>query len=437
MKHFTIILAALFAASPQSILSADTDLSKLAVANNTFAFKLVREISSEQPDKNIFISPYSAATALQMAASGAGGQTKIEMQKVLETAGLSADALNAASKSVAYDLAHPKTRLQRILQWSQLSEAEFETRSNELVRLNPDLLKPEATNIVVTANALFYRQGSAIKPGFVEANQKFFSSAAKALDFNHPAAAAAEINQWASDQTQGRITGIADGMIDPSLTDLILVNAIYFKGEWEIPFDQKLTRERRFHPANHAAKNVPMMDVSAKFAYRKCDDCQAVSLPYKDSSLAMLVLLPAPSSSPAKLLAAMKGGNWPGELFAGATVPKGHLVLPKFKLENTFKLIDPLKALGMTTAFNPVKADFSGMFDDQQHCITKVRQKTFLEVGEAGTEAAAATAVERGTYGAPEKPPEPFELIVDRPFMFAIVDWNCGMILFLGVVNDL
>ncbi|MDR3457660.1 MAG: serpin family protein [Verrucomicrobiae bacterium] len=441
MRYSTIFLAVILAAGLQNNFAAEPDLRKLAVANNTFTLKLVNQIIAEQPGKNIFISPYSAATALQMAANGAGGQTKTEMQKVLGTSGIAPDELNAASQWIAHNLTHPKTRLERRLGWldrSHFSDAEFNTFSNRLVQSDPDLLKPDATNIVVTANALFYRQGSAIKSGFVEENQKYFASTVKALDFSNPPAAEAVINRWAGDQTQGRVTGIADGMIDPDNSDLILLNAIYFNGTWGNPFDPKLTKQRRFHPASGASKKVPMMEVSAKFFHHKNADYEFVSLPYQDAPLAMFVLLPAPGSSPAKLLQqTMNGDDWVHTVFRDSKCPKGHLVLPKFKLENNFKLIEPLKALGMKSAFDPIRADFTGMFDDQGHCITKVRQKTFVAVDEAGTEAAAVTEIERGTYGAPEKPPEPFDLVVDRPFLFAIVDWDSGEILFMGVVNEL
>ena len=129
-------------------VAAESDLSKLAAANNTFAFKLLKQLSTQQPRESVFVSPYSAATALQMAANGAAGRTKTEMQQVLETTGLSMASLNAASKAAS------------------------------------ELLNPKDTNVILTtANALWYRQGAAVKPGFLEANRSFFSATVKALDF--------------------------------------------------------------------------------------------------------------------------------------------------------------------------------------------------------------------------------------------------------------
>ena len=383
-------------------MAADGNSSQLADANNAFAFKLVKQLSARDQAGNIFVSPYSAATALQMAASGAGGQTKAEMQQVLGTSGLSSAALNEASQAAA--------------RW---------------------LNSPGANVILSTANALWYRQGSAIKSGFLEANRQYFQSTVKALDFSNARAAEAEINQWASDQTHGRITGIADGMVDPSYTDLILANAIYFKGKWLDPFDARRTEERPFQPATGAARNLPMMEMAKKFTYRKGTGYQAVRLPYMGGDLAMYVFLPDPGSSPAKLLQIMNGDNWRRVTMPGFSQRDGWVVLPKFKLENTLDLVPPLVALGMKAAFNQKQADFSAMFSDA-HSISKVRQKAFVEVSEEGTEAAAVTdmAVE-GVSRREPTPSDPFAMIVDRPFLLAIVDARSEMILFMGIVNRL
>jgi serine protease inhibitor len=395
-----LMLAVLSIAGLQFSFGADADLSKLAAANNTFAFNLLKELSREQPGASIFVSPYSAATALQMAANGAAGRTKVEMQQVLETTNLTTSELNDAVKAAA------------------------------------GLLNPKDTNVILTtANALWYRQGATLKPGFVAANRDFFSSTVEALDFGNAHKAEEEINQWASGQTHGRITGIADGMITPS-TDLILANAIYFKGKWLDPFDKKLTKKRPFHPAAGAVTHLPMMTMSKKFTYRKSSSYQAVRLPYIGDDLAMYVFLPDPGLSPMKLLQILNGNKWRNVTMPGFNEQEGTVVLPKFKLENTLELNQPLEALGMKEALNQRQADFSGMFSDP-HYISEVRQKAFVEVSEEGTEAAAVTTIGAATMGIKMNPPKPFEMIVDRPFLFVIVDSRSGMILFMGVVNQL
>jgi serine protease inhibitor len=150
----------------------------------------------------------------------------------------------------------------------------------------------------------------------------------------------------------------------------------------------------------------------------------------------MYVFLPDPGSSPAQLLQIMNGDNWRRVTMPGFSEREGWVVLPKFKLENTFELNQPLAALGMKSAFDQKKADFSGMFSDSHH-ISEVRQKAFVEVSEEGTEAAAVTAIAFQRNGIAMQPPKPFEMIVDRPFLFAIVDARSEMILFMGVVNGL
>ncbi|HSY19412.1 MAG TPA: serpin family protein [Candidatus Acidoferrales bacterium] len=395
---FPLLLTTILTATLQTIFAADSDLSQLAAANNTFAFKLLKQLSGEKKDGNVFVSPYSTATALQMAANGAAGQTKKEMLATLETAGLTPATLNEASKAAA-------------------------------------ALSSTDTNLILTtANALWYRQGAAIKPAYLDDNRKYFASTIKALDFGNAPAAEAEINQWASDQTHGRIDGIANGMITPA-TDLILANAIYFKGKWEDPFDKKLTKYRPFHPPTGPEKNLPMMSMSKKFTYRQGSGYQAVRLPYMGGNLAMYVFLPDPGSSPAKLLDIMNGDKWQRVTVPGFSIHEGLVVLPKFKLENTLDLNTPLAALGMKTAFTK-QADFSAMFSDP-HSISEVRQKAFVEVGEEGTEAAAVTMIGVTASAIIMNPAKPFEMIVDRPFLFTIVDAHTEMILFMGVVNEL
>jgi serine protease inhibitor len=401
--RYYLALAGILAASSHPAFATDAALTKVAAANNEFAFNLLRRLAAEQPAKNLFISPYSAATALQITANGANGVTKQEMQQVLHTAGLSDETINAGNKSCA------------------------------------ELLKSADTDIILsTANALWYRQGVPIKESFVALNQKYFSATIQPLDFRNVSASEAEINQWASDQTHGRIRDIANGLIDPNLTDMVLANAIYFKGKWLEPFDKNLTQQKIFHAASGRAMEVPMMrKVNEMLSYRRdTGHYQAVRLPYMGDKLAMYVFLPDDGSSPDQLLQSLTADNWQEIVTTGFKRNEGELVLPKFKIESGFELKDTLRALGMKTAFEPGRADFSGIFNGP-HNIDKVRQNTFVEVGEEGTEAAAVTAVEFTQSAAVIREDPPFRMIVDRPFVFAIADARSQMLLFLGVVNDL
>ncbi len=407
MKRF--VLAALFIGCvpvyPSSASSADEQ--KLAAANNGFAFNFLKELAKEQPAKNIFISPYSAAAVLQMVGSGAAGQTKTEMQQVLGTVGMSSDAVGAANKDLASSLNSFNTNV-----------------------------------ILTTANAIWYRQGILMKRSFTDANQRFFQATVKAVDFGNPRAAEAEINQWASDQTHGRIKGIADGMTKQNAA-MVLANAVYFKGKWLETFDQKLTKQRLFHLASGGDKKVPMMERLSYFAHREGPECQVVRLPYKDRNLAMYIFLPDRSINLVTFLHTLNGHNWRRVGIQGYEIANfgtrfgtrlGKVVLPKFKCENGFHLIAPLKALGIRSAFDDRKADFSGI-SSVECWLSEFRQKTFVEVDEEGTEAAAATAIMQ-SYGAYEKPPNPFQMIVDRPFLFLIEDSQTGTILFMGLIFD-
>jgi serpin B len=230
-------------------------------------------------------------------------------------------------------------------------------------------------------------------------------------------------------------------MINPDLTDLVLLNALYFKGKWQNAFDPALTKDRLFYPANGAARDVPMMRLSHTFLCRQSFGDQgmgtgyrAVRLPYGGGKLAMVIFLPDHDSSPAKLLQSLNGDTWQRVTMPGFTEKRdGVLVLPEFKIGSTLDLIPPLQKLGLNTAFDLNHSDFSGMFKDA-HCISVVRQKAFVEVAEEGTEAAAATTEALMTRGID---PDRFVMIVDHPFLFAIVDARSQMILFMGIVNAL
>jgi serine protease inhibitor len=371
---------------------------QLAAANNGFAFKLLQQLAQAQPVANIFISAYSASTVLQMVGNGAAGRTKAEMQQVLGTTGLSSAAVNAANKDISSSLNNFNTNV-----------------------------------ILTTANAIWYRQGAPVKPDFIACNQQFFGITVDALNFADPHSVDV-INAWANEKTHGKISRIADGMIDPIYTRLFLANAVYFKGKWAEPFEVKDTKDRPFYLRGGSQKIIPMMTQAKTFTYRRGTGYQAVRLPYHGENLAMYVFLPDTNSSPEKLLGIMNGDTWQRVTKPGFSEKEGTLVLPKFKLEYSVELNQPLQALGMKAAFDSLGADFSGIAP--QLFISAARQKTFLEVKEEGTEAAAVTGMALQSGGIAMPPPNPFQMIVDRPFLFLIEDRLTGTILFMGILFD-
>lgn len=368
----------------------------VAVSDAAFSFALLRQLAQDQPAANISISPYSAATVLQMVSNGAVGRTLAEMQQVLGTSGLSSANVNAAHKSIATAL---------------------KSADNQV--------------ILETADAIWYRPGIKISPEFLAVNREFYDATVDALDFSDPHAVNV-INDWASTKTHGKITRIADAMIDPHSARLFLADAVYFKGKWSHPFEAKDTKERPFHLRSGTRKQVPMMAQTRSLGYLEEPDYQAVRLPYAGENLAMYVLLPVPDSSLADLVGKLSGDAWERirRQFRNAD---GSVVIPKFKIEYAIELRRPLESLGMKLAFDAGRADFSGIAP--RLFISGAIQKTFVEVNEEGTEAAAVTGVAAATT-AYRLPSQPFEMVVDRPFLFLIEDRPTQTILFVGLVFD-
>ncbi len=370
------------------------DQANLAAANTGFAFDLLKQIAAEQPDANVFISPFSVSSVLQMVANGAAGDTRAEMQRVLKTTGLVPETLDAAVRD-----------------------------------LNQSL-KAQTNVILSLANAIWFQQGLHLKPGFVATNSRFFQAELAPVDFQKPESAQT-INDWADRETRGRIKDVVRWPFPP-LTRVVLANAIYFKGTWDRPFDKRATKPRPFHASGGNEKPVPAMSQRGHFSYQEGEDFQAVRLPYAGGRLQMYLFLPGTNSNPAKLLSGMDNDTWRDKIVPGFRDREGTLAFPRFKLDYDVVLNDPLQALGMRHAFDD--ADFSAMADEHLF-ISQVKQKSFVEVNEEGTEAAAVTTVMVGRMAIME-PIKTFEMIVDRPFFFVIGDGMTQSILFMGVVHD-
>ena len=384
-----LLVGPLFAAS-------SPDRARLVAADTDFAFTLLKQLGSEQPAQNVFVSPYSISTVLQMVANGAGGDTREEIARVLGTAGLETRALQQAHK--------------------ELDKAIGDARGEVDLRI---------------ANALWRSVAVELKPEFVSINRDCYAATLDALDFTDPRTGGI-VNTWVDQHTGGRIKHIIAGRL-PGDTSLLLANAIYFKGTWEREFDPKFTQDRPFHPAGGGQRQVPMMRQSGEFPYQEGNGCQAVRLPYKGGRLGMYALLPEPGSSVSKLLATMNASVWQGTFLRKMQSRKGELVLPRFKLEYGTELKPPLQAMGLKLAFSRA-ADFSGMSGTPQY-LSAVKHKSFVEVNEEGTEAAAATVgMMRVTSVRPTAPP--FDMVVDRPFLFVIADNQTQAILFLGIVLE-
>ncbi|MCE2412923.1 serpin family protein [Candidatus Poribacteria bacterium] len=374
--------------------------SSVVTANTKFGFNLFDEIRKTEQDKNIFISPLSISTALAMTLNGASGETEQTMTNTLQLQGLGSEAINRGYAG-----------LRQILLTSD----------------------PKVT--LAIANSLWARQGFSFKPDFLQRNTQFFGAEISTLDFDAPSASQT-INQWVDTNTNGKIKKIVDDEIDPSKV-LFLINAIYFKGTWQREFNPLRTRDDTFYLSSGDEKQVPMMTQNHWYPYYKGEEFQAISLAYGDGQMRMYIFLPDPESDLNIFLENLNAENWENWMPQFRTQDVS-LVMPKFKLEYRKTLNNTLKVLGMDIAFDPALADFSRMapleISGQNLYIGEVIHKTFVEVNEEGTEAAAVTSVGVIETSAVSPPPIPF--IVDRPFFFAIHDNETKTILFMGVVAE-
>lgn len=370
--------------------------SSVPMANTKFGFNLFNALWETEQNQNIFISPFSISVALAMTLNGAAGETEQAMIDTLQLQDIDTNSINSSY-----------AQLQQTLQTSD----------------------PKVT--LTIANSLWGNQGIQFTPDFLQRNTQFFNAEISILDFLAPSSLTT-INQWVNDNTNSKIPKILDE-IDVNAV-LFLINAIYFKGAWQTEFDPAHTRDGMFHLTNGSKKQVPMMFRSGRYSHYRGDTFQAVNLPYGDGRISMYIILPARNSNLNAFLETLNTENWENWL-SQFREQELSLRMPKFKLEyGTKELNDALTTLGMGIAFDQSRADFSRMVSLEDLganlYIDKVSHKTFIEVNEEGTEAAAVTVV--GIV----KTSLPPQFTVDRPFFFAIRDNETKTVLFMGTVVE-
>ena len=365
----------------------DPDVSSVTSANTRFGFKLLQDLRERDSGANIFISPLSISIALTMTYNGAVGETERAMAEVLEIGGLDRDTVNHSNAALRNSLEDPDPKVE-----------------------------------ISIANSIWSRQGVEFNADFLERNRVFFGAEVASLDFSAPQATET-INEWVNTNTNGKIEKIVDRISPQTL--LFLINAIYFKGNWQDEFDKSMTRPGVFYLSDGREKRVEMMRREGEYPYFRGENFEATSLPYGDGQLGMYIFLPNRDSNLNKFLGNLNAGNW-GDWISQFQDRRHDMILPRFKLEYEVSLNDTLEALGMGIAFGS-GADFSGM--GPSLFISEVKHKTFVEVNEEGTEAAAVTAVV-GVKSIPSV------FRVDRPFFFAIYDAETETILFMGTVTE-
>ncbi len=391
------LLAGLAGASLAQFVPLSADARAVAKDNNEFAFDLYGQLAKS--DGNLFVSPYSISSALSMTYAGAKGKTAEEMASTLHLA-LPQNKLHAAA-------------------------------GNLMKHFNTKLFDPPPYQLSV-ANALWGQKGFSFLPDFVRTTEVNYGAKLAELNFMaSPDASRQTINAWVEKQTKDKIKKlIPPGAITVD-TRLVLTNAIYFKSPWQNKFLEKDTKKEDFTLASGKKVKASMMAKLEKTRYVNTGALQAVTIPYQAHALEMIVLLPKDAAG----LAQLEKGLTVAQLDQLLKKMKTHdvnLKLPKFKVTSEFQLKDTLSQMGMPTAFTG-NADFSGMTTQQKLFISAVIHKAFVDVNEAGTEAAAATAVIMMGGGVPQPAPKA-NFHADHPFLFLIRENATGSILFMGRV---
>lgn len=379
----------------------EADLSKLVAGNRGFALDLYQVLWSKE--RNLFYSPYSISVALAMTYAGARTETERQMAEVLHFT-LSQDRLHPALNALDVALAS--------------RGAGAMGKDGKGFRLS-------------IANSIWGQVGYSFLREFLDVLAANYGAGLRVLDFRKaPDRCRLVINEWVSEQTEGKIRDLLPPGSILGAELLVLTNAIYFSAAWEFPFEQENTEDGTFYLLDDGQVTVPMMVQTKQFRYVEGDGYQAVELPYDGDELSMVVLLPERGRF--EEFAEELDASRVASILKGMRSAEVRLTMPKFTYEWGYRLGSTVSRLGMEAAFGP-GADFSGMTGNRDLWIDDVIHKAFVAVDEAGTEAAAATVTVLRALSAPGIP---VEVTIDHPFIFVIRDIQTGAVLFVGhVVN--
>jgi len=368
-------------------------------ASNKFAFDFYKSFNQLTGNQNFFISPFSIVEALSMTYNGANGNNKTEMANTLGFAKYSDSQVNEYNQSLASALVSADDKVQ------------FEI-----------------------ANSIWCRQNFNVLQSFIDVNQNYYNADVKTLDFNSPDALVT-INNWADSKTHGKILTILDEI--PPLTVMYLINAIYFKGTWQYQFDSTKTQINNFYAENDSIIKHQQMQLETNLNYYSGNGFAAVELPYGNSAFNLVMVKPD-TGKISEFISNMTDLKW-SNMIQSMKLSTVVVKMPKFKFELKSLLNNTLKNMGMNLAFDQSGADFSRIDGKSDLYISRVIHKTFIDLNETGTEAAAVTAVEIRYATSPgpgvkENPIYFFE--ANHPFVYAIVEKSTGVILFLGKMVD-
>ena len=373
------------------VLSANS--KEMVSSDNQFGIEIFKQMLNADKGKNLMISPLSISQALLMTYNGADGDTKKAFEETLFLNDLTIDEVNKSAQ--------------------------------ELVKA---LLEVDPGVIIDIANSIWYRDDYTIKPEFIQVNEDYYNAEVKQMVFNDEAVDI--INAWVKDKTNDKIEEIID-TIDPT-TLMFLINAVYFKGNWKYQFEESNTVNGDFTLSNGNKITVPFMHQSITAKVMNHDDFTILDLLYGRGNFSMFIILPNEDKTIDDVLEVWNNDAYNQWLTDFTEVGELDVVIPKFKFAYEKELNDVLKNMGLALAFDSGQADFSNIIDDLQLFISKVKHKTFIEVNEKGTEAAAVTSVEIGYTSVDPSS----QFIANRPFLFVIREKYTNSILFMGQVED-
>jgi len=408
-----------FEPEPESPAVTDmeqSDLETLSLGNRDFALAAFQRLAaSEQADDNLLVSPHSILSALAMVYAGAEGETRTQMREALRFA-LDEPALHLAFQA-----------LDEALEERSKIERDDEAKGFEL-------------SIV---NRLWGHHDYEFLSDYLDLVERHYGAGIERVDFeSDPDAVRLDINAWVEEQTRDRIQDLLpDGALNQD-TRMVLVNAIYFLASWQEAFEEDQTRSEPFHRLDGSSVDVELMHKTADFQASVDDQTVAVSIPYLGNDVSLLALMPAGTEDDFESWQASLDRQRFDEIVAGLARKKVALDFPRFTTEGGFRLAELLKGMGMPQAFSPTEANFKRMTGigpgvlGQSLYIDEVFHRTFIDLDEAGTEAAAATAVVMMRLTAVPVEEEPLPIRFDRPFIYAIYDHPTDSILFLGRMLD-
>ncbi|MDA7932578.1 serpin family protein [Mariniblastus sp.] len=368
---------------------SQSESDALTKAHNEFGFKLYRELQKESNGENVFISPTSIATAFGMLYNGTVDQVRSEFDEVFEFTKVPDESFNTANQSLLWNLA----------------------TSDKLAELD-------------IANSIWIKSGFPVKPEFISTNVEHFDAVIKNAPFSPQTVK--DINQWCSDKTRGKITSPLSKLTPDDI--MVLVNAVYFKGLWQNPFDKQRTQAANFTLVDNSQVSVPLMAREGSCHFLENDEFQAVRLPFGNGKMAMSFILPKKGLEAFQQSISTESFV---KLQSEMRQREVMLLVPRFKIELQNDLKRSLKSLGMNEAFN-FSMGFSSIYSNEPLQISQVIHNTFLEVKEEGAEAAAVTVIALGIeMAAMEEVPV---MQIDRPFFCAISNIETGNVIFLGSI---